>query len=146
MSLFIAFSCFALDQLSKWVARSALVNGSVDLGWFRFDLVFNTGAAYGMFSNATSVLLWVGVAVIGYLLFTLSSLLKTQLDAWLYGFILGGAMGNTFDRLWFGNVTDFVNIHIIPVFNLADVWLNCGFCLMLVQVILYGRKKPTHMV
>ena len=43
-----------------------------------------------------------------------------------YGFILSGAIGNTMDRILFGKVTDFFNIHVIPVFNVADVSLNIG--------------------
>ena len=53
----IAFLGVLIDQFTKGLARHYLVDRSVDFGLFRFDLVFNTGAAYGIFSNATSVLL-----------------------------------------------------------------------------------------
>ena len=118
----IAFLGVLIDQFTKGLARHYLVDRSVDFGLFRFDLVFNTGAAYGIFSNATSVLTWLGIGVIAfYLIYDIKSLAKHPLEMVAYGFILSGAIGNTMDRILFGKVTDFFNIHVIPVFNVADV-------------------------
>ena len=130
------------DQISKALSRHYLVAQSVDFGVLRFDLVFNTGAAWGIFSDHTYVLAWFGVAAIAFLLLSLRDLTKTRLDAVAFGCLLAGAFGNTFDRIIFGQVTDFINIHILPVFNIADMLLNCGIILMLLQSIVdYMRKK-----
>ena len=138
----IAGVSLVLDQLTKWGARTWLSDGFVGYGFFQLELVFNTGAAYGILANATSALLWVGVLVIAYLVFRMQSLIKHPLDNWVYGFILGGAIGNTLDRMVFSQVTDFINIQIVPVFNLADVWLNLGVFCMLLQVVMgYGKKR-----
>ena len=136
----IAVVGFLLDQLTKSMARLHLMSQSVDFGWFRFDLVYNTGAAYGLFSNFTSVLLWVGIVAIVYIMVSLKSLVSHWMEVVAYGVILAGAFGNTADRLMAGRVTDFINIHIIPVFNLADVFLNIGIGCIVLHYVLYARK------
>lgn len=132
---------FITDQFTKFLAREYLFQQSFVFGWLRFDLVFNTGAAYGMFSTFTSFLTWLGVFVIAYLLYSLKSLIHTKLDIVAYSFIIAGAFGNTVDRMLFGKVTDFINIQIIPVFNFADIYLNIGVLLILINTFFYGKKS-----
>lgn len=139
----ISFGVF-LDQLTKFFARNILTQGSVDLGLFRLDLVFNTGAAYGLFSNYTHFLLVAGVIVIGYLGWSLRSFVNDLWTMFMYAFLMSGAIGNTLDRLIFGAVTDFINIKIIPVFNFADVFINIGLLLLILHYFIYDRKKSTH--
>ena len=139
----LAIAGFVFDQLTKFVARYYLESQSIDLGLLRFDLVFNTGAAYGLFSSYTQLLLIIGLFVIAYLFYALKSLVDSMFSVIAYGAILAGASGNTFDRLVSGRVTDFINIQIIPVFNFADVYLNIGIaCIVLDYVI--SRKKTNH--
>ncbi|MGC6366928.1 MAG: signal peptidase II [Candidatus Marinamargulisbacteria bacterium] len=137
-----AITGFFFDQISKAISRHYLVTQSVDFGVIRFDLVFNKGAAWGIFSDHTQVLTFLGVAAIAFLLYSLRDLVKTKMDSVAVGCLLAGALGNTFDRLLFGRVTDFINIHILPVFNVADMLLNCGILLIILQSILdYMRRK-----
>lgn len=142
---FTIASCgFLLDQLTKYWARVALKSQSFDFGLFRFDLVFNTGAAYGIFSDYTFALLILGIIVIAYILLKINSFVQTPLDAYAYGCLIAGALGNTFDRLVFAKVTDFINIQIIPVFNIADTLINIGVILLFYQWFIYDRKnKPS---
>ena len=143
MTYTIAFIGLIVDQLTKYIARATLFGRGVDLGLIRFDLVYNTGAAYGMFSNFTIPLLVIGVVVIIYLLFSIKQYIHSRLTAVAYGAILGGAFGNTLDRLLFSKVTDFINIQIIPVFNVADILLNIGIgCIILDYVC--QRKNNTN--
>ncbi len=137
----IAIVAFIFDQFSKWLARTFLSNQSFDFGFLRFDLVFNTGAAYGLFSNFTVILLILGIVVISYLIYSLRTLVDDLIDGIAYGFILAGAAGNTVDRLLFGKVTDFINIHIIPVFNFADIYLNIGIGLIIFATFFHGKKS-----
>ena len=132
---------FFVDQLTKFFAREYLSQSSVDFGLFRFDLVFNTGAAYGLFAGHTLILLFIGLAVIGYLIFSLKTLVTDRYLAVTYGVLIAGALGNTLDRLIFSQVTDFINIRIIPVFNVADVLLNIGLGLLILHYFLYERHQ-----
>ncbi|MEK9726976.1 MAG: signal peptidase II [Candidatus Margulisiibacteriota bacterium] len=127
-----------LDQGTKLAARHFLQDQSVILGWLRFDLVYNTGAAYGMFSNYTFVLTLLGIIAIVYLFYNLKNVTKS-LEFYAYICLMSGAVGNTLDRLLFSKVTDFINIQIIPVFNIADVLLNIGILLIVFQWFLYDR-------
>jgi len=78
------------------------------------------------------------------------SRLSTARDRWLcvtLGLILGGTLGNLYDRLVFGGVRDFLHFHIPnvidwPVFNLADCWLVCGAILLLIQAIFAPPPSP----
>ena len=115
---------FLMDRISKIVAEEILINQFVDFGLLRFDLVYNTGAAYGIFQNSTHILLGVGIVVILYLIVMLPKFVCSKIDIVSYGVILAGAIGNTWDRLFYGKVIDFINIQIIPVFNIADMLLN----------------------
>jgi signal peptidase II len=134
---------FGLDQFTKYLARHQLSTSGIDFGLFRFDLVYNTGAAYGLFSGFSSVLMWLGIGVVIYLVYGLSSLAKTRLDGVAYVCLLAGAMGNTVDRIFMGKVTDFINIHILPVFNVADILLNIGIAGLILGVLLHGKKTKT---
>ena len=134
---------FIFDQLTKYCAREFLAFDSISFGLIRLDLVYNKGAAYGIFSDYTFVLLMIGVAVIGYLIYSLDSLIYDRLTFVAYSFLISGGLGNTFDRLIFGQVTDFINIEIIPVFNFANVFLNIGLGSLIIHYFLYGRKQES---
>jgi len=57
------------------------------------------------------------------------------------GLILGGTLGNGFDRVTNGTVTDFINVHFWPVFNVADAAISTGVVLMIAGYLL--RRSPT---
>jgi signal peptidase II len=70
--------------------------------------------------------------------------LRTHGDEWTFGclgLILGGTVGNGFDRLVNGTVTDFINFHFWPVFNVADSAITIGVVLMLAG---YFLRKPAR--
>ncbi len=58
----------------------------------------------------------------------------------MLGLILGGTIGNGFDRLFYGFVTDFINVHFWPVFNVADSAISTGVVLLIAGTLL--RKEP----
>ena len=137
----LAFIGLIFDQFTKYIARAFLQNASIDLGLLRFDLVYNTGAAYGLFSSFTQPLLIIGIIVIGYLIYAIKSLVNSRLTSIAYGVILAGALGNTLDRLISGKVTDFINIQIIPVFNLADTFLNIGIACIILDYVIERKRR-----
>ena len=141
----VAIIGIIIDQLSKKMARSVLAEQSVDFGIFRFDLVFNSGTAYGLLSDYTLWLTLLGVAVIVFIVFQLSSMVEDAFDAVIFGCLLGGGIGNTIDRILFSEVTDFINIHIIPVFNIADILLNIGLYGLILRLILFRKPQKKQL-
>lgn len=139
-TLALVFGCFLiLDQMAKFVVRSLVVNGSWSMpllpGFMRFEFVANRGASFGMgegFGLAFAVLaIAVSVGIVWYIN-RADSLSKVELVG--LGMVMGGAIGNMFDRLVYGYVTDFLCTEFIsfPVFNIADIGITCGVAIALV--------------
>lgn len=137
-----------LDQASKAVVRAnlALTETWVPWDWLHpFARIVhwkNTGAAFGMlpgFSDVFTVLaIIVSVAILYYYP-------QVPREDWLLrlamGLQLGGALGNLYDRLTIGWVTDFISIWIIPVFNVADFCITAGVVVLLLSVWLKERNQ-----
>ncbi len=135
----ITFLILILDQVSKFLALSFLtpgVSSPVIKGIFHLTLVYNRGAAFGLFRG-------------GALFFTLASIIciiaisflwkndrlfskilglnpKDRMVRFSLALILGGACGNLIDRVRFFSVIDFLDFRIWPVFNLADSAITIG--------------------
>ena len=137
----ISYTFFFIDQLTKLLARFFLHSKTVDLGILKLQLVYNTGAAYGILSGQTLFLLILGIVAIVYLIWNIKQFIATKIELVAYSLLMAGALGNTFDRLLFSKVTDFINIMIIPVFNVADVLLNVGIILVFYKWLVYDRRK-----
>ncbi len=141
----VAIIGIVIDQLSKKIARNLLSERSFDFGVLRFDLVFNSGTAYGFLSDYTIWLTLLGVIVIAFIMTQLSAMVDDAFDSFIFGCLLGGGIGNTIDRILFSEVTDFINIHIIPVFNIADILLNIGLYGLILRLFLFRKpQKEQH--
>ena len=131
-----------LDQAAKsWAA--GIHGGVVPLipGFLRVNLVHNhglwigsamPGSVWPTWLSSAAVLLLVGLAVI-----TPRSAVRRR---WGLSFMLGGALGNTWERIRYGYVTDFLEFPILPIFNLADVMLLLGGLLIISDLFL---EKPS---
>ena len=123
-----------LDQVSKWIANNHLsfFKGKVIIpNILEFQLVHNYGAAYGILQNQRIFLCTVSlVVIIGCILFR-DKIATTKVAQYGVIFLLIGSMGNCIDRLLFGYVIDFINIHIFPVFNVADMAIDIGILCLL---------------
>lgn len=145
------------DQLSKaWVLQIlGTREGSFrpivdDLLWLR--LVHNSGAAFGMLSNASLLfaLAAAGVAA-GILIFSRRLSNASWLVRMGLGLELGGALGNLIDRIRYGYVVDFIDVRIEPrlwpfVFNVADAAISVGVVLLLFTVFqpqLHSASRTT---
>lgn len=135
----IASLIFMLDQLTKMVALSVLSSHRsipVVKGFFHLSLVSNRGAAFGIFPGQRLLLIVFAVLVISivvYYHFRLPRdrvLLNTSL-----GLILGGSLGNIFDRVFRGAVVDFIDFRFWPAFNVADASVNIGIAIILYCVL-----------
>lgn len=126
----VAAAVVLLDQLSKLWAVSVLSAGLPRPflpGVLRLRLLFNTGAAFSLFSNATAILGVVSfVVAVGLAVWIQRQGVLRRWQALGVGCLLGGALGNGLDRWRLGGVVDFLDLVPIrfPVFNLADVAIN----------------------
>ncbi len=151
MFVIIALVCIAADQISKAYIESRMNFNRFTVIPKILDIahVRNTGAAFGMLKGKTGLLtvvtclMIVGLTV--YVFVNKKNLSKLEIAS--LALICGGGVGNLISRLRFGYVTDFIDIHILPVFNLADICITCGCALLVVAVLIndfvkQGIKPP----
>ena len=134
--LLTALVVLGLDQLTKSLALENLADGPVDLieGAVTFRLSFNPGGVFGLGQGFPALFLVATVLVIGLILVWAR---KIDDRRWLLplGLVLGGGFGNIFDRLLRdtdGKVVDFIDLHVWPIFNLADSAIVTGVLFILV--------------
>ncbi len=144
----IAAAVIAVDRWTKlWIgAHLALGQAIVVIpNVFRITHVLNTGAAFSMFENMNehtirmllitfSIL---AVLVVLALLWKMGSVFTMTSVA--LSLILGGALGNLYDRVMYSHVVDFLEVHIVhyhwPDFNVADSCIVVGACLLLLEML-----------
>jgi signal peptidase II len=101
--------------------------------------VRNSGAAFGFApAGAPVFLIFAAVVAVGLVVYVARNPATLPGDAVL-GLIMGGTIGNGYDRIVYGTVTDFVNVHFWPVFNVADSAISTGVVLLIVGYLL---RKP----
>lgn len=127
------------DQLTKfWVTQNFELRIPPETwplirGVFHFTYVTNKGAAFSLLQRS-AWLPWLSLIVcIGLVCLGLFGPRLTQWEQAGYGFLLGGAAGNGIDRIFLGEVIDFLDFRLIqfPVFNIADVSINIGLACLL---------------
>lgn len=138
----IAVCVFALDRLTK-----SLVSANVPFGTevavighlVGITNVHNSGAAFGFAPAFAIIFLTASMVVsIGLVVYVARNPGDLRTDV-ILGMILGGTLGNGFDRLAYGTVTDFINVHFWPVFNVADSAISLGVVALLAGYVL---RKP----
>jgi signal peptidase II len=140
-----------LDQYTKGLASAELQYGRpVEVfSWFNLTLQHNTGAAFSFLNDAGG---WQR-----YFFTAIASVISIGLIAWLFlmprsqkllalalSLILGGAIGNLWDRVALGYVVDFVSVHYggkyFPAFNIADASISIGAVLMLIDSFIHRHS------
>ena len=147
--LLIALLVVALDRVTKILVAKKVAMGfavTVIPHVFRITHVLNTGAAFSMFSDSASPL----AVRIGLVTFSIIAAVAVLAMLWRYGrtwslaaigfaLVLGGAVGNLYDRLVLHYVVDFLEVHIFgyhwPDFNVADSAICVGAALLLAEMI-----------
>ncbi len=144
----IVVAVAAVDQAVKQYMLSTLEPGIAQpvIGdWFRWLLIFNPGAAFGMGENTT----WLFTTIqLAFVLGTLASayFIRDRPSAVGLALIGGGALGNLLDRLlrapgfWFGHVVDFISVGNFAIFNLADASINVGVAVFLIAMLTEERR------
>ncbi|MBE7519464.1 MAG: signal peptidase II [Thermoflexaceae bacterium] len=136
----------AADQFTKWLVREGLARGeSWPAGWpVKLVHVTNSGAAFGILQGAGPLLVvtsLVGMAAIIIYLFN-PEFAHPLMRAGL-ALMFAGAVGNLIDRLWKGEVVDFVKVPHWPAFNVADSAISIGVLLLIWAMLFQGASEST---
>lgn len=149
----VALGVFALDRWSKWIVEThftAYDTKTVIPGFFNLVRSQNPGVAFGMFAENTSqsrTAVLIGVSIVAVVL--LAGMLwridrLDSLSANGLALIFGGAMGNVFDRVRSGSVTDFLDFYTgswhFYTFNVADASISAGAGLLILSMLLTQRR------
>ena len=131
-----------LDREIKIVAQNSWQNGLEIFPYFSLHMAKNTGIAWSLpipywFLLPLNIVLIVIIPLLACKYLNI----KNNLSLLVVSFIIGGAIGNFYDRLFYGYVIDYISIGSWPVFNLADALLSTGVFLL---IVFYGKIKRTN--
>ena len=150
ISIFIILFIFILDRLSKILILNILEEtGRVDIyinSFLNFYLVWNKGIGFGLLSsdqdffyNVVTILIVMINFVIIYLLFK-----EKGIKYYFLLVILGGSLGNLFDRIYYGAVPDFFDLNYNGyhwfIFNVADIFITIGIILLILAEVISYKK------
>jgi len=153
--LLIAAFAFLLDQVTKWVIITPLsleakrVIEIVDI--FNLTWAENCGISLSMFASCTDTTRWTLVAVTGIVAAAVGIWMTREQakgDVIALAMILGGALGNIVDRVRYGYVVDFADLHFgdfrpFMIFNVADACITLGVLLLVARALLFGEKTAS---
>ena len=142
--LAIILLIFGLDRYSKIEIINNFSDTSVYLNDFlNFDLIWNTGIGFGLLKSNTALfynLISTLIGLVVLILFFLA-LRSKSFDKIIYSIIIGGALGNFYDRVFYNAVPDFIDIHYRNfhwfTFNIADIFITVG----IIALIIYDFFK-----
>lgn len=146
---FVLFiSILYLDQLTKLVTENWLAyRGSYEViqDFFWIYILRNTGGAWSLFSGVDGIFMIVPPLALAFMVyFYLTSKDSQKLFRWALILLMAGTLGNYIDRLHFGYVRDFLSFNLFgymfPVFNVADISLNIGVALLILETLLEGKN------
>jgi signal peptidase II len=147
--ILISGTIFAIDQISKWIvveyfdlkSRFAL---EVFPPYLSFRMAWNEGINFGLLSNSSEIMRW-GLIVVSIVIAVWLLFWGRQFTGWFGAFlvssIVGGALGNTVDRIQYGAVADFLNMSCCGLnnpfaFNVADISIFVGA----IGLVLFSEK------
>lgn len=134
-----------LDIGSKYWINTKFYFGEVlfIFPYCNFCYVYNSGLAFGLLSNMHVIFRWLFICIIVLVIIVFVMLLCKSVKYFSkcyyfsYSMIIGGALGNLFDRIVYGAVIDFIDIHIgswhWPIFNVADIEIFLGIVILMIR-------------
>lgn len=150
--LFVSCIVIIADQLSKLYFNQQLQLGqSIDLlPVLKWTLAYNYGAAFSFLHDAGGWQRWffaiIAIVVSSMLIIWLVKLDKTaKFLAFALAFLLGGAIGNVYDRISYGYVIDFIHVYYqnwhFPIFNIADCAITVGAIMLVIDSVFSEQKR-----
>ena len=143
---------FFIDRVSKvYILKLSEVSNGVDkylTSYLNLYLIWNEGVAFGLFSTDSSFAYnLISIIIIVIVIILIMMIIKNEgFKRLSLLFVLGGAIGNLFDRIYYSAVPDFIDFHIKDfhwfVFNVADVFITLGVILLI--FIEYNQNKKKY--
>tara|TARA_B100001248_G_scaffold125974_1_gene94468 strand:+ start:162 stop:668 length:507 start_codon:yes stop_codon:yes gene_type:complete len=146
--LFLSLIIFIFDRITKQEIINKFNKSAYYINdYINFDLIWNIGIGFGFLSTSSSlfynlVTFTVGIVII-ILLFIFAQSENT--DKFIYSIIIGGALGNFFDRLAYKAVPDFIDLHFNSfhwfTFNVADIFITLGILIFILRSFFIKKQK-----
>ena len=151
INFFLILSIFCLDRFSKiYVINFHEKNSGSDLYNSKFlniSLIWNEGIAFGLFSFSDKFFYHILTFLIAVVILVIILMLNKSKGLKKYSLlmILGGALGNFYDRIFFEAVPDFIDFHVENfhwfIFNVSDIFISLGVILMIILEVIYNKKE-----
>ncbi len=138
--LFFALIIFFFDRIAKikilnnFSEKTFIINDYINI-----DLIWNIGIGFGLLSTDSNIFYHITSTVIGLIILSLGYFLvvSEKTDKLIYSLIIGGALGNFYDRIVYKAVPDFIDLHYDNfhwfTFNVADIFISMGIILFLLR-------------
>jgi signal peptidase II len=158
LGFLVALVVFAIDQLVKWAVTGPLGLNQIGdqltiLPIFNFTFTQNEGISLGLLNATNPVGRWMLVALTSIIAIAVAVWIgreRSRVDQMALGLVLGGALGNILDRVRFGYVVDFADLHFgefrpFLIFNVGDAAISIGVVILLLRAFLTrkGENKET---
>lgn len=149
--LIISFLIFIIDRISKiiivtrvpYLSKNTIIDNFLSITYIK-----NIGAAWSILEGKQIFLIMVSIIFLSIFLFLALKEKLTSLNIIQYSFVIGGGLGNLYDRIFLNCVIDFISIDIFnysfPIFNLADIFICIGTLILIIRIIRsekYDRSK-----
>ena len=150
INLIIVITVFFIDRLTKYyIVNLSEIENSVDVyvtSYLNLYLIWNKGIAFGLLSagegliyNFITVAIGIIILIIFYMIWK-----NDNIQRFFLLLIVGGALGNFYDRLIYKAVPDFIDLHFYGyhwfIFNVADIFISIGiFCLIIIELFFYKK-------
>ena len=152
--IIIIFAIFLFDRITK-IYFINLQETGIDIDFYIFSflnfyLVWNTGIGFGLVSLQASIFYHILTSIIVVVNFVLIAfLIKSKgIQAYMIALIIGGSLGNLFDRIYYYAVPDFVDFHLGNfhwfIFNIADIFITVGIIGLIFIELLKKEKISKH--
>lgn len=138
----ISIIVFILDQISKYFIQNLIpLNESIKVikNFFYLTYVHNEGAAWSLFFKQRLFLIIISIFALYVIIKYLKNFTNNKRNTIAFGLLIGGILGNFFDRVIFGYVKDFLDFRLFkynyPIFNISDIAIFCGVVLIIYAII-----------
>ena len=147
--LIIILVIFFFDRFSKIKILQILENSDIIFinDYLNLDLIFNTGIGFGLLSMEANVfydLISVFIALV-IILLIYYAIKSKNIEKYFFSLVIGGAIGNLFDRVYYKAVPDFIDLHFKDfhwfIFNIADIFISLGIVLLILNELKFKKKN-----